>query len=212
MVLGNSFPIPLSAEEEEQRLLEFEQGSLDARNTLIERNLRLVAHIVKKYGTYGDADDLISIGTIGLMKAVSGFRRGMGARLATYAARCIENEILMYIRANKKRSGDIYLQDVAGVDKEGNEVKIEDRVSDESLPVDEQVGLKLETAALYEKISGILRGKELQVILLRYGLTKEHPEKTQREIGVLLGISRSYVSRIEKKALKKLWREMSDWN
>lgn len=124
----------------------------------------------------------------------------------------IANEILMNIRANKKYLQDVYLQDVIGVDREGNEVKIEDKVSDDSDSIDDQVNLKMQTKILYEKMSRILKGRELQVIRLRYGLTKDGKEKTQREIGEMLGISRSYVSRIEKKALRKLSREMTEWN
>lgn len=129
-----------------------------------------------------------------------------------YLSLTIANEILMNIRANKKYLQDVYLQDVIGVDREGNEVKIEDKVSDDSDSIDDQVNLKMQTKILYEKMSKLLKGRELQVIRLRYGLTKEGKEKTQREIGELLGISRSYVSRIEKKALKKLSREMTEWN
>ncbi len=200
----NSFPKPLSSEEESKYLKEFKEGSDEAKNILIERNLRLVAHIVKKYPNYcKDNDDLISVGTIGLIKAIMTYKEGKGTKLATYAARCIENEILMNIRAGKKYSNDLYLQDSVGVDKDGNEVTLADRVADESDGVDEQVEDKLKIKALYKKMKKLLKKRECTVIGLRYGIVTGE-EVTQREVAKLLGISRSYVSRIEKKALKKL--------
>lgn len=205
---GNSFPQPLNADEERKYLQLFANGDGNAKNVLIERNLRLVAHIAKKYhNANSDTEDLISIGTIGLIKAIASFKADKGTRLATYAARCIENEILMSIRASKKYAGDIYLQDIVGVDREGNEVRIEDRIADDRDGIDDQVALKLQIHWLYDVIQKVLRGREKAVIEMRYGL-EGSDEMTQREIADLLRISRSYVSRIEKKALKKIFKEM----
>jgi RNA polymerase sporulation-specific sigma factor len=207
---SNSFPSPLNAEEEKKYLEEFANGSVEAKNILIERNLRLVAHIVKKYSNYSkDADDLISIGTIGLIKGITSFDISKGTRLATYVARCIENEILMDMRTAKKQQNEVYLQDPIGTDKEGNEVTLIDIVSAENNDIDEQVDLKIQVIKLYEKMKSLLKGQEKVVIELRYGLANGK-EKTQREIADMLGISRSYVSRIEKKALKKLSKEMKE--
>lgn len=207
---NSSFPTPLSAEEEEKYLKEFSEGSEEAKNILIERNLRLVAHIVKKYPNHAkDSEDLISIGTIGLIKAILTYKEGRGTRLATYAARCIENEILMTLRANRKFVNDVYLQDTVGIDKDGNEVTLQDKVADDSASVDEQVGLIMQTRVLYDKMKKVLKGRERRIIELRYGL-ETGEELTQREIAKMLGISRSYVSRIEKKALSKMRKEMEE--
>lgn len=204
----NSFPQPLSTEEECKYIEMFKNGNEEARNILIERNLRLVAHIVKKYNSYGnDCDDLISIGTIGLIKAISTFNQDKGTRLATYAARCIENEILMQIRANKKIQNEVSLQDPIGVDKEGNEITLIDVIGNEHDSVIDEVELKLQVKRLYNKMKDVLKKREKTVIELRYGLVNGNT-KTQREIARMLGISRSYVSRIEKKAIKKLSREL----
>nr|WP_317359825.1 RNA polymerase sporulation sigma factor SigK [uncultured Tyzzerella sp.] len=205
---GNTFPKPLTLQEEEKYLKQYEEGSIEAKNILIERNLRLVAHIVKKYTNYQkDSEDLISIGTIGLIKAITTFKNDKGIKLATYAARCIENEILMYIRASKKYSKDVYLQDTVGIDKDGNEVTLEDKVADDSMSIDEEVSLKIQSKLLYQKMKKVLKGREKTIIELRYGLINGE-EFTQRDIAKMLGISRSYVSRIEKKALEKLHKEM----
>jgi len=205
---GNSFPKPLSAEDEKKYLQEYVNGCQDARNILIEHNLRLVAHVVKKYSQHAkDNEDFISIGTIGLIKAIASFKPDRNVRLATYAARCIENEILMDIRSGKKRNGDINLQDIIGVDREGNEVRVEDKIADENDSVCEQVGLKMQIRKLQEVLMRVLHGREKTVIEMRYGLGGKD-ELTQREIASELGISRSYVSRIEKKALCRLNREM----
>ena len=205
---GNSFPTPLSVEDEQKYLLEYAQGSDDAKNILIERNLRLVAHVAKKYSNHSkDSEDLISVGTIGLIKAITSYKPDKGTRLATYAARCIDNEILMHIRAAKKYSGDVYLQDIVGVDREGNEVRIEDKIADDADSIDEQVNLKMQILRLYDVIRRVLHGREKTVIEMRYGLS-DVDEMTQREIANMLDISRSYVSRIEKKALGKLGKEM----
>ena len=186
----------------------YKNGNEEARNILIERNLRLVAHIVKKYGSCGnDSDDLISIGTIGLIKAISTFNMDKGTRLATYAARCIENEILMQIRATKKIQNEVSLQDPIGVDKEGNEITLIDLISNDSESVVDEVELKMQVKKLYSKMKGTLKNREKVVLELRYGL-QNGSSKTQREIAKMLGISRSYVSRIEKKAIKKLSKEL----
>ncbi len=168
-----------------------------------------MAHIVKKYSYPGkDIDDLISIGTVGLIKAIDSFDNSKGTRLATYAARCIENEILMLIRNNKKTKGEVYLQDPIGVDKEGNEISLMDILSSDEDSIIEIVSTKIEVKKLYGKIETCLRGREKKVIQMRYGLKDGRP-RTQREIAGILNISRSYVSRIEKKALKKLYKELN---
>lgn len=207
-VTGNSsFPQPLTEEEEKLFLKLYEQGDETAKNILIERNLRLVAHIVKKYSNIGrDADDLISIGTIGLIKAITTFDHSKGTRLATYAARCIENEILMTIRSNKKVQNQLSLQDPIGIDKEGNEISLLDILGTETDTVLDEVEKKLQTGKLYKIMDRVLKKREKVVLELRYGLS-DGTVKTQREIAQMLGISRSYVSRIEKRAIKKLMRE-----
>lgn len=206
---GNSFPQPLDEKEEEYYLLKLKEGDLHAKNILVERNLRLVAHIVKKYSYPGkDIDDLISIGTVGLIKAIDSFDSSKGTRLATYAARCIENEILMLIRNNKKVKGEVYLQDPIGIDKEGNEISLMDVLSSEEDSIVEIVESKIQIKKLYKKINSCLMDRERSIIEMRYGLLDGNP-KTQREIAKLMGISRSYVSRIEKRALKKLYKEMN---
>lgn len=206
---GNSFPQPLDEKEEEYYLLRLKEGDLHAKNILVERNLRLVAHIVKKYSYPGkDIDDLISIGTVGLIKAIDSFDSSKGTRLATYAARCIENEILMLIRNNKKVKGEVYLQDPIGIDKEGNEISLMDVLSSEEDSIVEIVESKIQIKKLYKKINSCLMDRERSIIEMRYGLLDGNP-KTQREIAKLMGISRSYVSRIEKRALKKLYKEMN---
>ena len=205
---ANSFPQPLSPEEEQKYIAAYKEGSEDARNILIERNLRLVAHIVKKYSTFSsDIDDLISIGTIGLIKAISTFDQSKGTRLATYAARCIENEILMQIRSTKKIQSEVSLHDPIGVDREGNEITLIDVIGNETESVIDEVELKLQVKRLYNKMKSVLKKREKTVLELRYGLLNG-TSKTQREIAGMLGISRSYVSRIEKKAIKKLSKEL----
>ena len=191
---SHSFPKPLSAEEEQALLAAYAGGDETARNILIERNLRLVAHIAKKYQNHSkENEDMISIGTIGLIKAISSYRPEKGTKLSTYASRCIDNEILMSIRAGKKFAHDIYLQDVIGVDREGNEVRVEDKIADVRDAVEDQVDLQIRVRRLYHVIKQVLRGREKTVIELRYGL-ENADEMTQREIAEILGISRSYVS------------------
>lgn len=205
----NSFPKPLTKEEEAAYLLRFSQGDETARNILIERNLRLVAHVVKKYvqTTGKDSDDLLSIGTIGLIKGITTFNCSKGARLATYAIRCIENEILMYLRACKKTGSDISLQEPVGVDKEGNELSMLDLLGSDGSNISEEVELRMEVGHLYQQLKQVLKNRELEIIRMRYGLDGSE-EMTQKEVGEALGISRSYVSRIEKKALGKLAKAM----
>lgn len=206
---GNSFPAILTADEEEKYLRDYNNGDMEAKNKLIVHNLRLVAHIAKKYSNQNpdNASELISIGTIGLIKGVNTYKLGHKTKLATYAAKCIENEILMSIRSSKKHNNDIYLQDTIGVDGDGNEVKIEDKLADTDKSIEDEIELKIKVALLYDKLKKVLRPREQTVIKLRYGLNG-NDELTQREIASSLKISRSYVSRIEKKALKKLLKEM----
>jgi RNA polymerase sporulation-specific sigma factor len=204
----SSFPQPLKPEEEQYYIKKLAEGDEEARNILIERNLRLVAHIVKKYtSTISDSDDLISIGTIGLIKAIATFNYDKGTRLATYAARCIENEILMQIRSNKKIQSEVSLQDPIGMDRDGNEISLIDVLGNDSESVVEEVELKMQVRRLYKKMKDVLKHREKIVLELRYGLLNG-TSKTQREIAKMLGISRSYVSRIEKKAIKKLSKEL----
>ncbi|MBU5464355.1 RNA polymerase sporulation sigma factor SigK [Anaerotignum sp. MSJ-24] len=207
--IGNvSFPKPLSEEEEIRRIKEYKNGSLEARNILIEHNLRLVAHISKKYISAvklssADFDDLVSIGTIGLIKGIDSFNPKKNVRVVTYVSRCIENEILMYIRSTKKSIGDIFLQDPVGHDFDGNEITVMDVIRSEENPVPDEVGQRIEMADIINKMKDVLNERELLILKMRYGLYSGE-EITQREIADMLGISRSYVSRIEKKALKKI--------
>ncbi|WP_100331650.1 RNA polymerase sporulation sigma factor SigK [Bacillus xiapuensis] len=205
-VKNNAFPQPLSAAEEKKYLEQMAQGDQEARNKLIEHNLRLVAHIVKKFENTGeDAEDLISIGTIGLIKAIESYSGGKGTKLATYAARCIENEILMHLRALKKTKKDISLQDPIGHDKEGNEINLLDILKSEDEDVLDHILLSMELKKVL-KFLRVLEKREQEVIVARFGLNQDK-EKTQREIAKELGISRSYVSRIEKRALMKMFHE-----
>ncbi|MGN0144966.1 MAG: RNA polymerase sporulation sigma factor SigK [Clostridium sp.] len=205
---SNTFPVPLDEEEEQMYLKKLREGDKNAKSILIERNLRLVAHIVKKYSFPNkDVDELISIGTVGLIKAIDSFDSTKGTRLATYASRCIENEILMLFRNNKKQKSEVYLQDPIGVDKEGNEFCLMDILSSEKDCVLDKVESNLQVKALYKKLSESLTRRESSILIMRYGLI-DGKCKTQREIAKDLGISRSYVSRIEKKALKKLKKEL----
>ncbi|MGH4051348.1 MAG: RNA polymerase sporulation sigma factor SigK [Clostridium sp.] len=209
---SSSFPQPLNEDEEKFYLIKLAEGDLLAKHVLVERNLRLVAHIVKKYSYPGkDVDDLISIGTVGLIKAIDSFDAGKGTRLATYAARCIENEILMLIRNNKKTKGEVYLQDPIGIDKEGNEISLMDVLSSDEDSIIDIVESKIQIKRLYNKINESLIDREKIIIQMRYGLLDGNP-RTQREIALILGISRSYVSRIEKRALKKLNKELNSSN
>lgn len=206
-----SFPQPLSAEEENEYITRWEQGDREARRILIERNLRLVAYLVKKYSNSDHSvDDLISIGTIGLIKAVDTYRQGKGVRLATYASRCIDNELLMTFRSDKKQSKEVFLYEpIGGDDGEGNYLSLLDVLESMDEDISERIEKEEKIAKLYGFIEENLTEREKYIIRLRYGIPKgpwsvEQPEVTQREIAKHLGISRSYVSRIEKKALMKL--------
>ena len=191
---GDSFPKPLSREEEEKYLERWGQGDIESRNVLVEHNLRLVAHIIKKYFTQSeDAEDLISIGTIGLIKGINTYKPEKGVRLATYASRCIENEILMHFRANKKSAGDLSLSDALDVDSEGNGLSVMDVVATEEDLAD-TLGSQELCGSLRSCIAETLDAREAQIIQLRYGLDGKAP-RTQRETAKLCGISRSYVSR-----------------
>ena len=204
-----SFPKPLTAEEERHYLKLAGEGDLEARNILIERNLRLVAHIMKKYYTAeSDQEDLISIGTIGLIKAVSTFDASKGARLATYAARCVENEILMYFRAQRKSAQDVSLSDYIETGSDGAALSLMDVVSEDT-DLLEQVTTREAIRQLRVVLDRCLTEQERQVIILRYGLDGEKP-KRQREVALVCGISRSYISRIEKRALGKLRTALED--
>ena len=197
---------PLTTKEEEECIKNKELGDKEARNKLIEHNLRLVAHIVKKYDTNkDDNDDLISIGTIGLIKGVDTYNSNKGVKITTYCARCIENEILMYFRKNNKYSKDISINDSIGYDKEGNEIMIQDILQTENIDYIDDIELK-DNIKLLKEYLNVLTPREKEIIINRYGLDS-NIEKTQKNISKKMGISRSYVSRIEKRALTKLLRE-----
>lgn len=202
-----SFPRALSPEEEQSAIARLSAGDEDAARTLIEHNLRLSAHIARKYASCGiDRDDLVSIGSIGLIKAVRSYRPESG-RLATYAARCIENEILMAIRSNRKTRGDLSLNVPIGADREGNEITLQDILSSDEDGVPETVALRIDAGRALSLLSSVLDSREKTVIVMRYGLT-DGKLYSQSDIAALLGISRSYVSRIEKKALTKLRKKL----
>ena len=204
-----SFPKPLTAEEERRYLALSAAGDLQARNILIERNLRLVAHIMKKYyAPEADQEDLISIGTMGLIKAITTFDPSKGARLATYAARCVENEILMHFRAQRKSSQDVSLSDFIETGSDGAALSLMDVISDDS-DLLEQISGRESVRRLRAAMDSCLTDQERQVIILRYGLSG-HPPQRQHQVAKVCGISRSYISRIEKRALEKLRREMAD--
>ncbi len=201
------FPQPLNETEERRYLKELREGSEEARNILVERNLRLVAHVVRKYENTGeDMEDLISIGTIGLIKGIKTFDDGKGVKLATYVARCIDNEVLMHLRNLKKKRTEVSIYDPIGYDKEGNEIALIDILAEDNEIVD-IVDMKLQGEKILAKID-VLNERERQIIEMRYGVFSGMKEP-QREIARKMGISRSYVSRIEKRALKKLVRELS---
>jgi len=200
---GDSFPKPLSASEEQLCLELWAQGDVEARNKLVEHNLRLVTHIMKKYYAQADdLDDLISIGTIGLIKGINSYKADKGVRLATYASRCIENEILMHFRSQKKSAGDMSLGEALDVDGDGNGLSVMDVVASED-NMAERIGDEEICAGLQKCVDQVLTRREAHIIKLRYGLDGARP-RTQRETAEECGISRSYVSRIEKKALEKL--------
>lgn len=202
----NVFEHPLSSEEENKCIEGLLKGDKESRNKLIEHNLRLVAHIVKKYETKGvSADDLISIGTIGLIKGIDSYSINKGVKLTTYAAKCAENEILMYLRSNKKYNNNMSLDDIIGHDKDGGDITLIDVLKENSTSIESTIEFKDNIRNL-SKYLNVLNKRELEIIKMRYGLLNEE-EKTQKEISKKLHISRSYVSRIEKRALIKMLRE-----
>lgn len=204
-----SFPKPLSAKAEKEALERMKQGDTSARDLLVEHNLRLVVHIIKKYySNYSDQDDLISIGTIGLIKAVNSFNSEKGTRLATYAARCVENEILMYFRNQKKTSQDISMSEPIDMDAEGNPLTLSDIIFTDDTVTDD-VDKKMKIEMLCNLIKNMPEGREKTIIIKRYGLDGRFP-LAQREIAAKLGISRSYVSRIEKKVLEDLRKHFDE--
>lgn len=200
----HSFPPPLSKEEEYSLFVRSEKGDIAARNKLIEHNLRLVAHIVKKYyTTYPDQDDLISVGTIGLIKAIDSFNVENGARFATYAGKCLQNEILMYFRAQKKHSGVTSINDPVDVDKDGNPLTYLEIIAAPDDIVD-SIDRKIKLEKIMKAIKTVLTDRERKIMMLRYGLNKSGKHYAQRDVAEMLGISRSYVSRIEKSAIEKI--------
>ncbi len=207
---SNLFPEPLTAEEEKIYLEKLQKRDEEARNILIERNLRLVAHVCKKYSSTNiEQDDLISIGTIGLIKGINSFEPSKNVRLATYVSRCIDNEILMFLRSNKKTQSDVYLNEPIGKDKDDNEVTLQEVIENDNKSIEDEVDLKFKVRKLYKKIKEVLKDRERKIIELRFGLDGNKP-KTQNQIAEMMGISRSYVSRIETKAIGKLSKEMDE--
>ena len=204
---SNLFPEPLTPDEERIAIEELQKGNEEARNLLIERNLRLVVHVCKKYSnTNIDQDDILSIGTIGLIKGVNSFKAEKGSKLSTYVSRCIDNEVLMYLRSTKKLNAEVYLNEPIGKDKDDNVITLEEVLENDSKSVEEVVDTEIKIKKLYNKIKAVLKDREKLIIELRFGLKGEKP-KTQKEIAKMLGISRSYVSRIETKAIEKLAKE-----
>ena len=209
-VSGNAtFPKPLNKSEEKKYLDLYAKGDESAKNVLIEHNLRLVAHIAKKYADEKNLEDLISIGTIGLIKGINSFEASKGVRLATYVARCIDNEILMYLRSTKKLNSEVYLEDPIGKDKDDNTVTLQEVLENDEKSIEEEVDLKFKIKKLYKKMKEVLKDREKSIIELRFGLKGNKP-KTQYEIAEMMGISRSYVSRIETKAIDKLSKEFRE--
>ena len=208
-IASNSFPDVLSKEDEEKYIMEFQKGNAEARNILIEHNLRLVAHIVKKFeNTKEDKDDLLSIGSIGLIKAIDSYKPSSNVRLATYASKCIENEILMHLRQIKNRKQTVWLYDTIGVDKEGNEMKLCDVIEDPGMKPFEKFEYEDNISSI-KKALDVLSPREYEIIKYRYGLDNTLP-LTQKELAKYMNISRSYVSRIEKRALTKLYMEIKN--
>lgn len=211
-VSGNgAFPKPLSDEEEQDCIRRMREGDTKAKNMLIEHNLRLVAHISKKYSNENNAEDLISIGTIGLIKGVNTFNPDKNPKLATYIARCIENEVLMYLRTLKKQSCEISMDECIGSDREGNSMSLSDILPADDEDIADAISARYDARVLRSVMSKVLKKNEYDILCWRYGLDNM-PRKTQREVAKILGISRSYVSRIEKKALGKLYEILKDMN
>ena len=203
-----AFKPQLTLQQENDLLEKYFQGDQNARNALIEHNLRLVAHVAKKYSsTKVDQDDLISIGTIGLIKGIKSFNIEKGARLSTYVSRCIDNEILMHLRATKKLDAEVYLNEPIGKDKDDNVLTLQEILENNERNIEDEVDIKMKIKLLYEKMKTLLKKREKEILELRYGLGGNKP-KTQNEIAKMMGISRSYVSRIETKAIGKLAKEI----
>lgn len=208
---NNLFPEPLSADEEKVFLSNLENGDSSAKDVLIERNLRLVAHIAKKYTSSNSSlDDLISIGTIGLIKGINSYNFKKGVKLSTYISRCIENEILMYFRNSKKLNQEVYLNEPIGKDKDDNVITLQEVLENNERSIEDSIDLQFKQKKLYEKINTVLKPREREIIILRFGLNNSKP-LTQNEIAKMFGISRSYVSRIESKAISKLAKEIRNW-
>ena len=208
---ASGFPKPLTAKQEEEEFKKYKNGDMEAKNKLINHNLRLVAHIVKKYSGAGEADDLISVGTIGLIKAINTFEYGKNTQLSTYAARCIENEILMLIRMGKKHKAVLSLQEYLGEDKDGNEIELMDVIPGIEDEVEETVEQNILTEKIYKLIKDVLSKREYEILVMRYGIGGT-PALTQREVAQKLGISRSYISRLETKALEIIKEKIKEKN
>ncbi len=207
-ISGNaSFPKPLTAEEERKYLREYSNGDESARIILIERNLRLAAHIAKKYADEKNLEDLISIGAVGLIKGINTFDAGKNVKLSAYISRCIENEILMFLRSSKKLQSEVSIDESIGTDREGNSMTFSDVLTSGGADISDVISEKIEAQKLYAAMKKVLGKNEINIICWRYGLGG-HKRKTQKEIAQILGISRSYVSRIEKKCLKRLYEEL----
>ena len=204
------FPEPLSSEDEQKYLELLKNGDEEARNILIEKNLRLVAHVCKKYSSTNiDLDDLISIGTIGLIKGINSFDPSKSVKLSTYVSRCIDNEILMFLRSNKKLGAEVFLEDPIGKDKDDNTVTLQEVLENNEKNIEDEVDLKFKIKKLYQKMKDVLKLREKTILELRFGFDGNKP-KTQNEIAKSMGISRSYVSRIETKAIEKLAKEIKE--
>ncbi len=204
------FPEPLTPEEEKEALEKLAEGDEEARNLLIEKNLRLVVHVCKKYANANiDQDDLLSIGTIGLIKGVNSFKTNKGSKLSTYVSRCIDNEVLMHLRWAKKLNSEVYLNEPIGKDKDDNVITLEEVLENDNKSIEDEIDTKMKIKKMYNKIKEILKDREKTIIELRFGLKGEKP-KTQKEIAKMMGISRSYVSRIETKAIDKLSKEFEE--
>ena len=210
IVNNNLFPEPLNSEEEKMYLEKYENGDEEARNILIEKNLRLVAHVAKKYSSSNvSSDDLISIGTIGLIKGKNSFKTSKGVKHATYVSKCIDNEILMYLRSYKKIASEVYLNEPIGKDKDDNEVTLLEVLENDEKSIEDEIDIKMKIKKLNEKMSKVLKERERKILEMRYGLNGNKPV-TQHQIAQMLGISRSYVSRIETKAIEKLAKEIKE--
>lgn len=204
-----AFPKPLSNEDEKKYLEQYANGSEEAKNILIEHNLRLVAHIAKKYSDEKNLEDLISIGTIGLIKGINTFKPSKNPKLSTYISRCIENEVLMFLRSSKKLQNEVSIDESIGTDREGNNMTFSDILTADNSDVSDIISGKLEAQKLYKAMSRVLNENEINILCWRYGLGNQK-KKTQKEIADILGISRSYVSRIEKKCLERLCAELRE--